>query len=567
MIRSTVLALGAVAFLFCGCYSGPPRVADAIYHGGPILTMDGEQPSYAQAVAIAEGKILFVGDESLAMKYANKETAVYNLEGKTLLPGFIDLHSYFMLALDRVSQVNVASPPIGPVVSIPTLVAALEEYEGRNHIPEGSWIIGWGYDEEGLAEERHVTKEDLDEAFPQHKVILVHVSGKGGVLNSLALDAAGIDENTRTPTGSLIARHEKTGEPSGLVMGTVFEPILDRVPKRRKTERLKLVEPAQRLYASHGYTHVQEGYAFLEELHFLKVAAKRGLIHLDLSVLLTAEEADTWMGDTRYLFGEYVQGFKIQGFKIPYDTKVPTKERFLFTPEMIGHAPDPEEELDESEGGVHLERFELLLKEAYEQGVPVYIEVSGPKSIDNILPSVERARALAGSQRTIVLTPAQEIGQLDRFQSLGLLPSYLTNYSYFYGGAFEEGEVPTFSPLDSAGARGVIASSYTNAFPLDPFFLVWSAATRETKEGKALGTDQRIRAYTVLQSITSHAAYQLSEENRKGRIKEGLIADFCIVSGDPLEIDLSEVRDLEVVETIKRGKTIYKKAPLQEVSQ
>lgn len=180
--------------------------ADTIYRGGDILTMDGDAPTYAEAVAVKDGKIVFVGDEATALKMQGSSTQIKDLAGKAMLPGFIDAHSHFMFSLNMVNQVNVANPPVGPAVDIPSTIEAIKAFQAEAQIPEGDWIVGWGYDAEGLAEGRNITKFDLDQHFPNHKVLLIHVSGHGGVLNSKALEFAGIDANTETPAGGVILR-------------------------------------------------------------------------------------------------------------------------------------------------------------------------------------------------------------------------------------------------------------------------------------------------------------------------------------------------------------------------
>jgi predicted amidohydrolase YtcJ len=183
-----------------------PAHADTIYRGGPILTMTGERPVYADAVAVKDGMIAFVGPLAAAEALRGPKTKVRDLDGRSLLPGFIDAHSHFMFAVKMVNQVNVANPPVGPVSDVPSTIAALKAFQARAEIPEGGWIVGWGYDAEGLREGRHITRRDLDPHFPRHRVMLIHVSGHGAVLNSRALEFAGIDAATKAPAGAVINR-------------------------------------------------------------------------------------------------------------------------------------------------------------------------------------------------------------------------------------------------------------------------------------------------------------------------------------------------------------------------
>jgi predicted amidohydrolase YtcJ len=142
-------------------------------------------------------------------------------------------------------------------------------------------------------------------------------------------------------------------------------------------------------------------------------------------------------------------------------------------------------------------------------------------------------------------------------------PSYFTNHTFFWGDVHARNIGPEkaafISPVKSAAQKGLIFSNHTdfNVTPLDPFFVIWSAMARETRSGEILGADQRVDAYTALQGLTSGPAWQIFEEDRKGRIKPGLMANFVILSSNPVTTPVDEIRDIEVLETIKEGVTIY----------
>jgi predicted amidohydrolase YtcJ len=146
-------------------------------------------------------------------------------------------------------------------------------------------------------------------------------------------------------------------------------------------------------------------------------------------------------------------------------------------------------------------------------------------------------------------------------------PSYFTNHTFFWGDVHVKNIGPEkaafISPIKAAKAKGLVFSNHTdfNVTPLDPFFVIWTAMARQSRSGHILGPDQRVDAYTALQGLTTGAAWQLFEENRKGMIKEGLLADFVILSADPVKTDIGRIRELKVLETIKRGKTIYNAGP------
>ena len=204
--------------------------ADLIISGGPILTMEGATPTYVEAVVVDDGRIVFAGPLAEADQRKVEGTVVRDLGGRAMLPGFIDGHSHFMFAINMANQVNVAASPVGPGDTIPAIIAALKSYQQERSIPKGEWIVGWGYDGATLEEGRDMTRADLDAAFPDNKVMTIHVSGHGAVLNSEAMEWAGLTANTPTPTGGIIAGMPDGTNPAGLIMELAWEPVFSKLP-------------------------------------------------------------------------------------------------------------------------------------------------------------------------------------------------------------------------------------------------------------------------------------------------------------------------------------------------
>jgi predicted amidohydrolase YtcJ len=539
------------------------QFADVIYHGGPILTMDGEAPSYCEAVAVKDGKILFVGSQIEALNRRGDATQLRDLGGKAMLPGFIDAHSHFLFALTMENQVNVASPPVGPAKDIPSTVAAILAYQARAKVPARGWLIGWGYDSERLAEGRHITKQDLDPVFPDHKVILIHVSGHGAVLNSQALAFAGIDANTKTPPGGFIDRLPGSNEPAGLLMETAYLPLTERLPQPSKAELMELMKPAQMMYAASGYTHAQEGFTPLANLDFLLDAAEADKIFLEIASLPSFFDMPKWINNSRYKFGEYRKGLKLQGVKFTQDGSPQAKTAYVSTPYLTG-GPSGQPNW-RGETTQHRDEFLRQVKMALGAGLQVFIHANGDATIDQVIEAVDQAGIRAANdRRTIVVhSQFQRPDQLDKYVRLGLSPTYFTNHTYFWGDVHVKNigaeKAAFISPIRAAKAKGLIFSNHTdfNVTPLDPIFVIWTAMARQSRSGRIIGPDQRVDAYTALQALTTGPAWQIFEENRKGKIKTGLLADFVILSADPVRTDIDKIRSIKVLETIKRGKTIY----------
>jgi len=218
-----------VAVVLAGAAHAESPTAERIFRGGSIVTVNSAQPT-AEAVAIADGTIVAVGSEADVMKHKGEATEVIDLGGKTLVPGFIDGHSHFFSLIDVQTQALCASPPAGTCRSVADVIAALKRVQTQRKLGPGRFVMGFGYDPELLAERRPPTKQELDAAFPDNPVILVHVSGHGAMLNSKALSMYGVTTATPTPQGGVIGREAGSNEPNGLLFETAFLPIFSKVP-------------------------------------------------------------------------------------------------------------------------------------------------------------------------------------------------------------------------------------------------------------------------------------------------------------------------------------------------
>jgi predicted amidohydrolase YtcJ len=562
-VKMTLVAALVAVALPISASTATAQVADVIYHGGTILTMDGDSPTYAEAVAVKDGKVLYVGSMAEAVRRKGDATQVRDLAGKALLPGFIDAHSHFMFAINMVNQVNVASPPVGPAKDIPSTITAIKAYQAKAKVPVGGWIVGWGYDSEGLAEGRHITKKDLDPHFPDHKVMLIHVSGHGAVLNTNALAFAGIDANTKTPPGGIINRLPGSNEPAGLIMETAYLPLMEHLPQPSEDELLERMKPAQMMYARGGYTHAQEGFTSIRDLDFLLKMAAKGKIFLEIAALPGFVEMPRWINNPRYKFGEYHSGLKLQGVKFAQDGSPQGKTAYVRTPYLTG-GPSGQPNW-RGETTQPNEEFVRQLKIAFDAGLQVFVHANGDATIDQVIEAVEKAGITAANNRRTVVVHSQfqRPDQLDQYVRLGMSPSYFTNHTFFWGDVHVKNIGPEraafISPVKAAKAKGLVFSNHTdfNVTPLDPLFVIWTAMARQSRSGQTIGPDQRVDAYTALQGLTTGAAWQLFEENRKGKIKEGLLADFVILSADPVKTDIAHIRDIKVLETIKKSKTIF----------
>ena len=572
-------AISCTAFVVAGCDRKPETAAttatpavdaasapsvDLIIRGGPILSMEGDKPVYVDAVVVADGKIAFAGSDAEAMGRKSANTVVKDLGGKTMLPGFVDAHSHFINAPTLTQQVNVSPSPVGAGDSVPQIVAALKDWQAKAKIADGGWILGWGYDD-SLVKGGKLTKRDLDVAFPNHKVMVLHVSLHGAVLNSKALEWAGIDRTTPTPEGGIIARGPDGKDPEGLLMETAFLPVFAKLPQPEEAEMLELMKPGQMMYAENGFTLANEGYTHAKDMRLLQKAAAQNRLFIDIVSLPGFSEMDQWLNKPEFPFGQWNNRLKFEGIKITQDGSVQGKTAAYLEPLLTG-GPQGQKNW-RGNSTLPYGDFAKLFDTAHKAGLQIFVHANGDATIQQVIKSAEAAGLKADDDnRTIVIhSQMQHLNDLPRYVALGLTPSYFTNHTYFWGDVHRtnlgETRAAFISPMASAMDAGLKVTNHTdfNVTPLNPFFMLWSSMARTTRSGYVLGPDQRIDAYRGLQALTINPAWEYREESRRGSIAPGKLADFVVISGDPMKTPVDKIRDIKVVETIKEGKTIYRR--------
>ena len=564
------LAIAATALVLGACSKpGPAPGASGVtvYSGGDILTMAGAEPAYAEALAVRDGKILAIGTRAEVAKAAGAGAAQVDLAGRTLLPGFIDGHSHLLNYADSLVQANLNPPPIGGVTKIADIIEALRKLKADMKAGPGDPLIGQGYDQDMLAERRHPTAADLDAAFPENPVILVHASGHMLVANSSAFKAVKIDASTPDPEGGTILRKPGGREPLGLVqeMGMYpFQPILKGA--RKPEVDLDLVKRAVAHYAANGYTTASEALVLGEKMPVIEAAADAGAFSIDVIALPAFTMAAEVVGTGKIKWGEYRKGLKYAGLKIAVDGSPQGKTAYLTKPFLT---PVPGCKTD-CRGFPNLTQDQVnqLVLLTYKNGVQMFSHCNGDAAIDMMIAGHENAEkvlATPGKDRRTVIIHSQimRADQLDAYAKHGLLPSFFSNHVYYWGDVHYANLGPEraafISPLASAFKRGIRATNHTDATvtPTDPMFLLWTSVNRVTRDGRVLGEAERVTPYQGLQALTVNGAYEYFEEASKGTLEVGKRADFVVLDKNPIKVAPMTLKDIRVVETIKDGKRVH----------
>lgn len=535
-----------------------------IYSGGTIITMDGETPQTVEAVVVRDGKITFTGMEAEAKNRAGPHAQIHDLHGATMLPGFIDAHSHFALAMQAASGLDLTDPALPLVTDIASLTKALSTYVAAHAIPAGQWVIAWQYDQDKLAEHRHITRDELDAVLPDHKVLLLHVSLHGVVANSAALKEAGIEDSTPVPAGGIMP-HDARGRLTGLLFEKASYLMLPHLPQPSEEQKLAALEVAQDHYFREGFTHAQEGATQLPDLAFLTSAPASARLKIDLAILPFYTGLDRLLADPDIRFGEYRGHVKLQGVKFVIDgspqarTAFSTREYALGSPEGI-HPWFAQPTMDEAE-------FQSKAQQVFDRGWQIFVHANGDAAIDMAIRAFDRLGIKAADDRRPIVIHSQFMrpDQISAYVRIGVGPAFFTNHTYYWGDThltnFSKDVVDFISPMRRAKEAGLIISNHSDhpVTPLDTRFQLWTSMARISKAGVVIGADQRLDAYSALQALTSGPAWQIFEEKRKGRIKTGMLADFVILDKNPLIRPVDEIRDIKVLETVKEGESVWKR--------
>jgi predicted amidohydrolase YtcJ len=551
--------------LLCACNDDP--VADVIFYNGDVVTMSGENGVH-QSLGIKDGEILYVGNQEDQERFQSVRTQLIDLKGRTLLPGFIDAHSHFSLAMQTLNWANLSSPPVSDIKSINDILVRLEGHRQERNLDPAEWLIGWGYDPDLIEERRHPNKLDLDEAFPDQPVFLAHASGHLGVVNSAALRVIGWSAETADPQGGQIIRFDNSKEPSGLITESAMHAVREAIPQPDSEDMTRLAAEAFDLYARNGITTVNDGFSTAENIDLLEQLSTSIDFPLDIISLLGFVDLAKIMSQHDIKFHQYNRRLKYAGVKIVADGSPQGKTALMSDPyltEVPGCTHDCK-----GIAVVQQAQLDQLLDKLYGDGVQVYTHCNGDAAIDMYLnahdQAVDKHNLTSSDLRSVIIhSQFMRPDLIEQYAHYGLIPSYFTNHTYYWGDVHVRNlgmeRAAYISPLVSSEESGVTYTNHTD-YPitaLDQSFLLWSAVNRVSRSGQVLGSDQRSKVYDALEAMTIHAAYQYREEDRKGSLEPGKLGDLVILSDNPLDIDPMKLKDIEVLATYKEGQEVYAK--------
>ena len=552
----------------CGQEVSEPGVrqsADLIFYGSHIITMD-DSLEGAAALAVKDGRILAVGSRGDISKLKNEQTQIINLENKALLPGFIDTHGHFASQALVMGMVNVAAPPVGPVDSIAKLKEVLSDELKARNLPKGAWLLGFGYEPSLFKDEvRQPDRDDLDAVSKEHPIYLVHQSGHLGTTNSLALSLTGYDSSTENPEGGVIVRRQGSNEPNGVLEEKANWKVFYSLPKPPVEAVFHLLSKAQDYYAGYGITTTQEGRASDDQVKLLQGYAGAGKLDLDLVVYpdieTGAKSLENWTS-----FGIYNNRLKLGGVKISLDGSIQGFTAWLQHP----YFKPPHGLPGDYKGYPAYTQTQVtaFMSHSRDKGWQMLVHANADGAIQQMLDTLESVfvdkQAIQRGRHTVIHAQMSTEDQLDRMNELGVIPSFMAAHPFYYGDYHVSDTIgperaARLDPLKSASDRKIPFNIHNDApvFPPDIMRMVWASVNRLSRSGQIIGPEQRISTLQALKAVTLDGAYQYFEENEKGSLTPGKLADLVILEKNPLQADPGLLKDIKILATYKEGRLIF----------
>ncbi len=541
-----------------------------VYFGGDILTMEGDEPTYVESLVQRGGKIAFVGSKEDALAQYGDNAAEVDLAGHTLLPGFIDGHAHFTGFGAQAVGANLLATPDGDVDDIPALIEELKEWYAANGTDKSNgWIFGMGFDDAILAENRFPTKADLDQVSTDVPIVIVHISGHFCVLNSKGLEMSGITAETPDPEGGIIRRMAGSQEPNGVLEELAAIPVFVSVISPVDPELVTYYfEKAQDMACRFGYTTAQEGRAMTNHEQ-LAAFAEQGKLKIDVVSYIDYSFAQYM--DSPWYGKDYTNRYRIGGQKLTLDGSPQGRTAWRTEPYLI----PPDGQSADYAGYPAIpddEKVKRIIDSAFAHDWQLLTHANGDAAIDQLIRGLRPAIEKYGNDdRRNVLIHGQYIrqDQLEELAEMKVIPSLFPMHTFYWGDWHSQiigPEKAAFtSPMRAALDLGMTPTSHTDAPVALPnlMMILWTTVNRVTRSGKVLGPDQRISPYEALKAITIWGAYQHFEEDRKGSLSEGKLADMVILDRNPLKVDPMVLKDIQVLETIKEGRTVFRKEAAQ----
>ena len=525
---------------------------------GKIITVD-PGDSIVEAAAVKDGRFIAVGSTREIKALAGRSTDVLDLEGRTAMPGIIDSHTHPSNIAARLLEVDLRAPPVKNIAEVKKKIA-----EKARELGPGKWVRAANYNESKLAERRQVTRWELDEAAPNNPVFIVSDTGHQAVVNSLALKAAGVTDDTPDPPGGKVER-DAEGRATGLLYENATGLVRDYIPEYSVDELKESYREVVRQFCEWGVTCTHDASGHRNGVRAFKQLLDEGERRLRMRLMMSVNrdlpgdvlDALSLCGVESGLGDEWLG---VMSVKIMGDGSGAGGTCCVYEPQNRGPR------------GLGLwmtepKVVEELVMRAHEAGLRVSIHSIGDRGVDMALDAIEkaqRAKPVPDMRHRIEHNSLCTPRQLRRIKELGVTPSSSIGYMYGLGDQYAENFGPERSrwlhPHRTMKEMGIVAGGNSDC-PVtfySPFVQMYEAVTRRSSSGRVVGPEEAIGVLDAIRVYTWNGAYLGKDEDALGSVEPGKLADLIVLDRDILSCPVEEIRDIRVVATMVGGRVVYR---------
>ena len=541
--------------------SAAAEIADSVYINGNICTVDEEQPN-ASALAVKGQKLIFVGDDGKAMNYIGNNTKIIDLKGKTVLPGLMEGHMHLPMLGENLLKVDAFWKPKAEIL------AAVRNEAAK--VNPGEWITGFGWNNTIWEDNAYPTREDLDSVSPDNPVVLERTDGHMIWVNSKALELAGITRDSKDPQGGEILR-DAGGNPTGCLTDTAGEPVQKIIPALSAEREKEAILKAQSQLLSYGFTSIMDAGSNMNTIDMFHELYKEEKLKIRLYSLIGGD----WGGTIGEAERNYIANNAPQ--KALYDNRLSINAVKFFADGSLG-SRSAALLADYSDRPGHKGNYKFTdqqiydeMKDAYNKGYQIATHAIGDGAASQVINTYEKlmkANPRSDARLRIEHFQVAQVSDIKRIADLDILPAMQPTHATSDKTMAEDrigkdrmaGAYAWRKVIDSGNI--IIGGSDAPVELVNPYHGLYAAVTRTDRAGQPEGgwyIGEAMTREEALKAFTIWAAYGQFEEDLKGSLEAGKLADFVVIDRDYMKCPANEIKDIQALTTVLGGEAVYQK--------